>query len=49
MHTAGLLHTKSGTLRLSAVPDRTPQLLQLTRTDALLPVDPDRQTSLAAL
>ncbi len=45
----GLVNEKNGSLRLCGVAPRVMSLLQMTRTDGLLPIDPTREESLAAL
>jgi anti-sigma B factor antagonist len=49
MHTFGLLQEGGGAMRLCAVSDRVASLLKMTRTDAMLGCDVDRETSVAAL
>ncbi len=49
VHTNGLLLRGGGKLRLCGVGDRVAALLKLTQMDAVLSVDPDAATSLAAL
>jgi anti-sigma B factor antagonist len=45
----GTLNEKNGALRLCGVSPRVLSLLQLTKTDTFLAVDPSREASLAAL
>jgi anti-sigma B factor antagonist len=49
MYTYGTLNGKNGSLRLCGVGQRVMSLLQLTKTDAVLSIDPTRAESLAAL
>lgn len=49
MYTYGTLNGKNGSLRLCGVAPRVMSLLQLTKTDAVLSIDPTRAESLAAL
>jgi anti-anti-sigma factor len=49
VYTYGALNQKGGSLRLCGVAARVLSLLQLTRTDSFLPIDPGREESLAAL
>ncbi len=49
VHTAGLARQKQGGVRLCGVAPRVVTLLKLTMMDAVLPVDADADTSLAAL
>jgi len=49
LHTFGLLSERHGQLRLCAVNRRIEDLIVMTHTDTLLPRDPDRANSLAAL
>jgi anti-anti-sigma factor len=46
---AGLAKQQGGDLRLCGVSQRVADLIRLTRTDALLPMDADVDASLAAL
>jgi anti-sigma B factor antagonist len=46
---AGLARQQGGDLRLCGVSDRVAELIKMTRTDALLPMDADVDASLAAL
>ncbi len=45
----GLVNEKKGSLRLCGVAPRVMSLLQMTRTDGLLPIDGTREESLAVL
>jgi anti-anti-sigma regulatory factor len=45
----GALREKNSSLRICGVAPRLLSLLQLTRTDTFLAIDPDRAESLAAL
>ncbi|MGC9199724.1 MAG: STAS domain-containing protein [Acidobacteriaceae bacterium] len=45
----GLVNEKKGSLRLCGVAPRVMSLLQMTRTDGLLPIDQTREESLTAL
>lgn len=45
----GTLNQKNGALRLCGVSERIRSLLQLTKTDTFLAIDPSREQSLAAL
>jgi len=49
IHTFGVLSERGGSMRLCGVNERLAAMFKMTRTDALLPCDPDRETSLAAL
>jgi anti-sigma B factor antagonist len=49
VHTRGLVQQKNGMLRLCRVADRVAALLKLTGMDAVLPVDSDEASSLAAI
>src|SRR5271168_3791503 len=49
VYTWGLLQNSNGVLRICGVNDRVSALLKLTKTEAFLPCDPDRPTSIAAL
>ncbi len=49
MYTYGSLNQKNGSLRICGVAPRVLSLLQLTKTDAVLSIDPTRAESLAAL
>ncbi len=49
MHTSGKIAELGGTLRLCGVGIRIAELLRMTRTDSLLLIDPDRETSLRHL
>ena len=49
VYTWGLLQNSNGVLRICGVNERVSALLKLTKTDAFLPCDLDRSTSLAAL
>jgi anti-sigma B factor antagonist len=49
VYTWGLLQNSNGVLRICGLNDRVSALLKLTKTDAFLPCDLDRSTSLAAL
>ena len=49
MHIAGLMAVPGRAMRICGVSARVMNLLQITRTESLLPLDPDRATSLAAL
>lgn len=49
MYTYGTLNGKSGSLRLCGVAPRVMSLLQLTKTDTVLSIDPTRAESLASL
>lgn len=46
---SGLAKQQGGDLRLCGVTDRVAELIKMTRTDALLPMDADVDASLAAL
>jgi anti-anti-sigma factor len=46
---AGIAKQQGGDLRLCAVAERVAELIRMTRTDALLPMDADVDASLAAL
>ena len=45
----GMVNEKNGSLRLCGVAPRVMSLLQMTRTDGLLPIDQTREDSLAVL
>ena len=49
MHLNGLIGAKGGAMRLCGVSDRIASLLTLTKTDAILKRDVDRDMSLMAL
>jgi len=49
LHTFGLLSQREGQIRLCGANQRIEDLILMTHTDNLLPRDPDRQASLAAL
>lgn len=49
MYTYGTLNEKKGSLRLCGLSPRVMSLLQMTKTDALLTIDRNREESLAAL
>ena len=49
MYTYGTLNGNNGALRLCGVAPRVMSLLQLTKTDSVLSIDPTRAESLAAL
>jgi len=49
IHTFGVLSERGGSMRLCGVNERLAAMFKMTRTDALLPCDPDRAASLAAL
>ncbi len=49
MHTFGLVQERGGAMRLCGVTERVSNLLKMTRTDTILSMDADRETSLAAL
>jgi anti-sigma B factor antagonist len=49
MYTYGTLNEKDGSLRLCGIASRVMSLLKLTKTDAVLSIDPTRAESLAAL
>jgi anti-sigma B factor antagonist len=49
VHISGLVAANGGTLRLCGVKARIAELLHMTRTETLLTVDPDRETSLRCL
>lgn len=46
---AGLAKQQGGDLRLCVVSERVAELIKMTRTDALLPMDADEDASLKAL
>ena len=46
---SGLAKQQGGDLRLCGVADRVAELIKMTRTDALLPMDADEDASLKAL
>jgi anti-anti-sigma factor len=49
MYAYGLLNDKKGVLRLCGVAPRVLSLLQMTKTDTFLPIDPSRDESVAAI
>jgi len=49
MHVAGLMASPGRAIRICGVNARVMNLLQITRTESLLPLAPDRTASLAAL
>ncbi len=49
IHTFGLTRVRNGALRLSGASERMLSMLNLTRINTLLPVDPDVEASLAAM
>jgi len=49
VQTSGLARQQGGELRLCGVSDRVADLIKMTRTDALLPMDSDVDASLAKL
>lgn len=49
IHTYGLTQEKNGALRLCGVRERIANMLKMTRTDLLIPVDADADASIAAL
>jgi anti-sigma B factor antagonist len=49
VHTYGLLQERGGTLRLGGISERVAALLKMTKTDTFIPIDPDQETSIAAL
>lgn len=49
VHTYGLINQKGGWLRLCGAQPRVLSLLQMTKTDLFLPVDPAREDSLSIL
>ncbi|HEX4007057.1 MAG TPA: STAS domain-containing protein [Acidobacteriaceae bacterium] len=49
VHTYGLMNRKGGILRLCGVQPRILSLLQMTKTDLILPADSNREASLAIL
>jgi anti-sigma B factor antagonist len=49
MYAYGLLNDKKGVLRLCGVTPRVLSLLQMTKTDTFLPIDQNRDESLAAI
>ena len=49
IHTFGLTRLKNGALRLSGASERMLSMLNLTRMDTLLPIDPTVEASLAAM
>lgn len=49
VHTYGLTQEKNGTLRLCGLQPRVANMLKMTRTDQLIPVDADSDASIAAL
>lgn len=49
VHLYGLLQKRAGAIRLCGVSERVAGMLRMTRTDALLPSDPDAKASLAAI
>ena len=46
---SGIARQQGADLRLCGVPQRVAELITMTRTDALLPMDTDVDASLAAL
>lgn len=46
IHAAGLAREQGGGLRLSGVTPRIASMLEMTRVNSLLPMDPDESTSL---
>ncbi len=46
---SGMAKQQGGDLRLCAVSERVAELIKMTRTDSLLPMDADVEASLAAL
>lgn len=46
---SGLARQQGGNLRLCGVPERVAELIRMTRTDGLLPMDPDAEASLTAM
>ena len=46
---SGIAKQQGGDLRLYGASARVAELIKMTRTDALLPMDPDLETSLKAL
>ncbi len=46
---SGIAKQQGGDLRLCAVPERVAELIRMTRTDGLLPMDADVDASLAKL
>ena len=49
MYAYGMLNDKKGSLRLCGVSPRVLSLLQMTKTDTFLPIDPSRDQSLAGI
>jgi anti-sigma B factor antagonist len=49
IHTYGLISAQGGTVRLCGVSERVMELLRMTKTDALMPCDADRQVSIGKL
>lgn len=49
MHAAGLVTSGGGVMRICGASERVMDLLKITRTDTLLPLDADRAASLAKL
>ncbi len=49
VHTYGLVKQQGGMIRLCGLSDRVANMLKMTTTDTLLPIDSDRAASLAAL
>lgn len=49
IHTYGLTQEKNGALRLCGVQPRIANMLKMTRTDLIIPVDADAEVSIAAI
>lgn len=49
IHTFGLVSGHGGTIRLCGVSDRVLEMLKMTKTDVLMPIDADRQASVGKL
>lgn len=49
VHAFGFMAQRGGSMRLAHVGSRVMDLLKMTKTDGILPCDPDRASSLAAL
>ncbi len=49
IHASGCVAQRGGVMRIAGVSDRVLSMLRMTRTDTLMPVDPDTAASLAAL
>lgn len=49
VHTYGLTQEKGGAFRLCGVQSRIANMLKMTRTDQLVPIDADVEASLAAI